>query len=182
MKDIEGVVLRGQDEVVGRVLALYTVVGKAVAGPAIGDVLLERFGAEHFLTPVESSFMAVQEPAPESVPYFSWRYECLHVLLWALRIIDHVGQPSGICDVARIDHTMLELGAEGLRKQAVLRPPSEIVPVLNRVFRAHWAVRDAQIFRKPSPGGIDAEVVYEWHYALNWLVGEVDWDFVQTDT
>ena len=182
MKEITNVVLRRQDEVVDRALALFTVAGKAVAGSAIGSVLLERMGSEPFLTPVESSFMAVQEPAPESVPYFSWRYECLHVLLWALGIIDHVGQPSGICDVAHIDRTMLELGAEGLRKQAALRPPSEIVPVLNRVYRAHWTVRDAQIFRKPSPGGIDAEVVYEWHYALNWLAGDMDWDFVQTDT
>lgn len=34
-------------------------------------------------------------------------------------------------------------------------------------------------------GGVNGEIIYEWHYALNWLVGAdgiTEWDNVTTTT
>ena len=53
----------------------------------------------------------------------------------------------------------------------------------DRIYRYHWAVRDARI-RGESVDGLDAGVVVERHYALNWLIGYLDqaWDDITTDT
>jgi hypothetical protein len=174
--------IRSQDEVVNRALALMVVAGKAVAGNDVGRILMDRFGVQAFMSPLEVEFMADANPEHAARAYFSWRYECLNVLLWALGVVDRLAPPSGICDVDFIDNTMLELEAHGLRKSALLRPPAEIEAAQDRIFNEHWAVRDAQIFNKPIPGGMDPEVVYERHYAINWLAGNEDWDSVSTDT
>jgi len=51
------------------------------------------------------------------------------------------------------------------------------------IYRIHWAVVEAQLHKQPMPAGLNADVVYERHYALNWLTyyGD-DWDNVSTDT
>ena len=51
-------------------------------------------------------------------------------------------------------------------------------------YRYHWAVVDARVNGLEIPSDIDASVVYERHYALNWLVGYSgqEWDDISTDT
>jgi hypothetical protein len=51
------------------------------------------------------------------------------------------------------------------------------------MYRYNWAVTDARINSKPS-ADLEAGVVQERHYALNWLIGymDQDWDDVSTDT
>ena len=51
-------------------------------------------------------------------------------------------------------------------------------------YRAHWAVRQAQMEQADPPGGLIPGVVLERHYALNWLVRFEDapWDEVDTPT
>ena len=48
----------------------------------------------------------------------------------------------------------------------------------------HWAVVDARLRGQDAPSQIEAGIVYERHYALNWLIGYFgqDWDNVKTDT
>lgn len=174
--------IRSQEEVVRRALALIVVAGKAVAGHDVGRILMERSGVAPFLSESEREFMADLDPQPGARAYFSWRYECLHVLLWSVGIVEELGQPTDICDVAFIDRKMVELEARGLRDQARLRPVDELLAAANVLHDEHWAVRDAQIFGKKIPDGLNPEVVYERHYAINWLTGDEDWDEVSTDT
>jgi hypothetical protein len=174
--------IRSQDEVVNRALALMVVAAKAVAGSDVARILMERFGAKAFLSPGEVAFMADPNPEHDARAHFSWRYECLNVLLWSLGIADQLAPPTGICDVDFIDSTMLGLEAHGLRKRALLRSEAEIEAARDRIHNEHWAVRDAQIFDTPIPDGMNPEVVYERHYAINWLAGDEDWDAVSTDT
>ncbi|TLX15784.1 DUF4272 domain-containing protein [Rhizobium sp. MHM7A] len=177
-----GPMLRTQTEVVNRSIALFATAGRAVTNGEIGKALLDRFRAAEFLSPREQSFMSEPEPSPQVLPYFSWRYECLHVLLWALEIFDNLGDPKEICNVRRIDETMVELGPDGLRRRAKLRSHQEIAAMTEKVYGLHWSVRDAELFSKPIPQGLNPEIVYEWHYVLNWLIGTEDWDDVSTDT
>ena len=48
----------------------------------------------------------------------------------------------------------------------------------------HWACVDARLRKEEVGGTLDCSVVYERHYALNWLVDlEGDaWDDVRTNT
>ena len=52
------------------------------------------------------------------------------------------------------------------------------------IYRMHWALRQAQIEGEAPPAGMVWDVVFERHYALNWLIGYMDqpWDEVSTDT
>jgi hypothetical protein len=174
--------IRPQEEVVRRALALMVVAGKAVAGADVGRILMERFGAFPFLSQTEREFMENPDPDNGALAYFSWRYECLHVLLWPLGVIEDLGRPKDICDVAFIDKTMVDLEALGLRERAKLRSAAEILAAQEVIYNSHWGIRDAQIFGKPTPDGLNPDVVYERHYAFNWLAGDEDWDEVSTDT
>lgn len=53
------------------------------------------------------------------------------------------------------------------------------------ILRYDWACVDARIHHRDAPAGLDAGVVQERHYALNWLVGgsdNADWDDVRPHT
>ncbi len=48
----------------------------------------------------------------------------------------------------------------------------------------NWACVDARVKGEELTGGINPSIVYERHYALNWLNchQDADWDHVSTDT
>ncbi|AZR28727.1 hypothetical protein A11M_0100350 [Xanthomonas vasicola pv. vasculorum NCPPB 895] len=58
------------------------------------------------------------------------------------------------------------------------------VPARSPYLRLHWAVRQAGHSGQPVPAGIVPGVVYERHYALNWLLHfeDAEWDEVDTPT
>lgn len=54
---------------------------------------------------------------------------------------------------------------------------------MDLIYRIDWAIVDARLNNKEPPGGFDPGVVFERHYALNWLTRySDDWDDVTTDT
>jgi hypothetical protein len=65
-----------------------------------------------------------------------------------------------------------------------LRSKSEILDASDLFYRLHWATTQAQLDGQPPPGGLDPEVVFEWHYAINWITkyDDLDWDKVTIDT
>ncbi len=67
---------------------------------------------------------------------------------------------------------------------AKLRTATTILDEADLIYRIHWAVVDARLRRSPFPMAVEAGVVYERHYALNWLIGYQgqEWDDVSTDT
>jgi hypothetical protein len=105
-------------------------------------------------------------------------------MLWALGFIDELERPDRICDVQLAVAMLIENGRDGFTAKAELRPQSEILDAADLIYRYHWAVRDAQIHDRQVPADLDAGVVVERHYALNWLIGYKDqeWDDVSTDT
>ena len=52
------------------------------------------------------------------------------------------------------------------------------------IYRCHWAVVEADHHGQEPPGNLYPDVVYERHYALNWLLRFMnqEWDDVSTDT
>lgn len=65
-----------------------------------------------------------------------------------------------------------------------LRPIADILDQADLIYRYYWAVTDARLKGQQSPAGLDRGVIYERHYALNWLIGynEKAWDNITTDT
>ncbi|MBX4867572.1 DUF4272 domain-containing protein [Rhizobium bangladeshense] len=176
---------RNTEVVVQRAVALAIVAVKGETGDhAMGQALIRQFGAKGFFTPKEQAFMDDPDPSDQDQTNFTWRYEGVHVMLWALGIVPELERPDHICDVPFIANTLRELGTDGLMRGAKLRSQNELLDAADLTYRYDWAVVNARLKGEEPPTGLNKGVVHERHYALNWLIGymDQDWDDISTDT
>lgn len=184
IRSSEEVHLRSVEAISRRAIALNLVALKGEGLPQ-GTIqnIFRDFRMKGMLSPHELDFIKLPEPEPEDRKVFTWRYEALFALLWALGYVDDMGYPGRICDVQALVKLMYESGgAEGLQKDAQMRSVAEILDEADRYRRLYWAVYDAQLRTEKPPADLEAGVVYERFYALNWLIqeAEADWDDVPT--
>lgn len=186
IEDESSVKIRHVEEIAWRAIALCIV---AVKGEGLeqDEVLkfIEEYKAEDSFTPKEKEFIYNENPSEKEFVRFSWRYECLWVLLWALSYIEEMERPDHICDVPQSVRIIVESqNAETFIKNAKLQNIGEILDAVDLIYRYDWACVDARIKGNPAPAGLESGVVMERHHALNWLVGylDQDWDNVSTDT
>jgi len=177
--------IRDAKDVARRVLVLHAVAAVGHGGDR-ADIrkLLETEGTWDLVTPNEKILFGEDDPPKQAVIDASWRAEALWALLWALGKVKKLDLPREHCDAKHALGALPKKGEfAGFVESAVLRPKSEILDETDRIYRIHWAVRDAQINGKPIPAGLNGGVVVERHYALNWLTWYADeWDDVTTDT
>ena len=177
--------VRTKEEVAYRALALLTV---AVKGEGLEQPAVERIVGDYGLvsrfTPKERAFFRETAPSQRDRVQFTWRYEAAWTLLWALGYVEKLDKPSGVCDVVWAVRLMKERTAAQFVAGATLRPIADILDQADRIYRYHWAVVEARVNGRASPGGVDPDVTVERHYALNWLIGYMaqDWDDISTDT
>ena len=161
------------------------VAGKGEGAPA---KTLERFAREFDaaakLSPEESAFLQLPSSTDQDRARFSWRYEALYPVLWALGFFEALPPPADSIDPAKLGGVLLSRGAKRFRAEARLRSPCEILDEADLIYRYHWATRNAQLHGQQSPAHLNNDVIMERHQALNWLIGcgELDWDDVSTDT
>jgi Domain of unknown function (DUF4272) len=186
IEDAAAVTVRSAEAVTQRALALMLV---AVKGEGLEDAIVQRvmadYGIAPFLTPMETAFIQNPEPDQQSRVNFCWRYEGLATLLWALGYQAGLAFPDKICDVAGMVTLIRERKSyANLLAGARLRSAQELLDQADLIYRLDWAVVDARLKRLPTPGDMETGVVYERHYALNWLIGHQgeEWDNVRTDT
>ncbi len=145
--------------------------------------LEELYGFSDYLSEEEKAYIEDAAPNPMLHNKFGWRYEDCSVLLWALSLMD-MKEPTEICDASQIGGILWQNDFESLLEQAVLRSKEEILDMQDLVYRYDWACVEARIKKKELPM-LNGEIIYEWHYALNWLTtadGITDWDRVSART
>lgn len=179
---------RSAAEVAGRAMALAAV---AVVAETRGendpmpvatlDTSLPGYAA--FLSPEERAFLAEASSSPEQIAKFSWRYEALALLQWALGWQEQLAFPTDICDVPGVMRAALSHTRQTGHPPS-LRPSAELLDALDLHYRLHWLARDARLKEQPAPHGLEAGVILERHHALNWLVRfeNSDWDDIDTPT
>jgi Domain of unknown function (DUF4272) len=176
---------RTTDEVAYRALALLVVAvkGEGLDQPTV-EKLVKDYGLESHLTPKERAFVRAKAPSQHERVQFAWRYEAAWTLLWALGYVDKLEKPVAICDVPKAVKFMQQRKTQTFIAEAKLRPMTEILDQVDRIYRYHWAVVDARVNGRQAPAKLEPGVTLERHYALNWLVGYMDqaWDDVSTDT
>lgn len=139
-----------------------------------------------FLTPKEIEFL--KNPSDEAKHHETWKCESIWTLFWALEVIPTLVAPNQLADLTRIPEHLYPIGSsvnpyEFIAQQKKVRSTSEILDANDLYYRMHWACKEAKLKDEPllkvHPG-----VVYERHYALNWLIGykNQDWDHVSTNT
>lgn len=188
IEDEGEVKLRSADELCRRLAALWGVVGTAMLRE--NDFFEDYFSIDErrsWLSAEEQGFLFDDAPAEEDYIRFSWRLEALYFLAWCGGLVDRIGLPRSEASAREFLHVFPEDESDpiALRQALRLRPVREILDWSDRLYRLHWAVRDARLHGRPTPAGIEAGAVFEWHYAVNWMTrydDEDDWDEVGTDT
>lgn len=185
------VLLRSKEEIGRRALCLLmiAIVAKAALEGDSYDLNLmaEGLGVEQHLSAAEVAYMmSLFSPNAGEADslQFVWRYESAWTLLWALGHVETLDAPVEICNVDFANSIVFNTDPEDFIKDSKLRPLDEILDQADRIYRYHWAVVNARLQGNEEPAGLMGSVVYERHYALNWLVGHMDqdWDSVSTDT
>lgn len=187
VEDEETAQIRSLEEVAWRAMALCIV---AVKGEGLEQErvleIIEQDKLESAFTPKERKFIFDDNPSERDRVQFSWQYECLWVLLWALSYIEELNRPDQICDVPRaVQITSVDRRPKEFIRDAKLRSANEILDATDLIYRYDWACVDARVNGRIIPKWLECGVVLERHRALNWLVGYADnaeWDDVSTDT
>jgi hypothetical protein len=178
------VAIRNLNEVIERAYALLVIAAK---GEGVEQQHLERVVKEKNIksfSPYEKYIYESKQLDDQERAYATWRYESLYVMLWALGKTSDLKYPAEICDVPAIVELIFQPSREEFSQSAVLRSASEILDELDKTYRMNWACVDARIKNDEIGGGIDSGIIYERHYALNWLTNyqNQEWDNVRTDT
>ena len=144
-----------------------------------------NYKIDEYLSPEENAFLEDDNPLEEDSALFSWRYEAYYVLLWALQFVPELNFPDRICNVEAALSFLLDPAKGDFVKKAKLRSMTEIFDETDLIYRYHWAIIQINMNdpSAPLPGGLNYDVVYERHYALNWLVRykNAKWDEITPD-
>ena len=132
----------------------------------------------------ERAYVTAPHPTEQQRTDANWRYEGLHVLLWALRYVPTLAYPDRMCEVAPNVKIIHDLSEAQFRECAKLRSKKEILNQADLILHLDWACTEAHLKKQPAPGELNSDAVVERHHALNWLIqyGDQEWDDVSTDT
>ncbi len=136
-------------------------------------------------SPQERLLLQSKKPTNRQLISASWQVEALQVLLWALRLVPSMEGGKTRAERSRLQALVPYLGrTSAFIANSKLRSEDDIYEMKERVYDAHWRVRDAQTKGKVLPQDIDPEVLVERHRGINWLMGYCaqSWDDVTTDT
>ena len=177
--------LRSRMKIVNRAYALMIIAIKGEGGvsPEQLQKPIEEKSINAF-SPKEQSILNTNELSDQEKSYATWRYESLYTLLWALNIFSELKSPNEICDVPAVVSAIIKPSKTDFINSCKLRSKEEILDELDKIYRMNWACVDARIKGEAVGGNINPSVIYERHYALNWLTNyrDQEWDQVSTDT
>ena len=186
--------LRTAEEIVDRLAAIFACAVKAQAYTSPHDVnapaawslnavkrLDGQYGVNRLFTGKEAEYIVRSQESQHST--YLLRFESCAVLLWALKLY-HLDWPSERANVDDIMRVIRDADTEMLLRIAKPRALGEILNMHDLVSRLHsLCVREGDEALQESK--VDYDVVYERHYALNWLLavdGISDWDMVVPKT
>ena len=177
--------LKTKDEVVDRAIALcYLELKSESAEKSLLSDFDKKYSVMSKLTPLEKSFALNEKPTEQEMVNANWRAESFHLLLWSLGYIDTLNYPSELCNIGDTAGILFSKTEQKFREKATLRSKAEILDQADLILRYNWACVSARIQNQQAPGGLNPSVVYERHYALNWLIcfQNQEWDNVTTNT
>lgn len=177
--------LRSTEEVAERALAL-NLISRRADGESRSwfNQKVEQYKLTDVITEQETIFNEDNKPPDYITIMFSGRMEAYWCLLWALSFIDNLSRPDNFANIERANQIIDSRSHAQFLLDAQLRPKAAILDALDLHFRYHWAIVDAELYGNKPPTGLIPDVVYQRHYALNWLldIHGQEWDAVTTDT
>lgn len=175
-------VRRTKRQVCGRAAALLTVslysecllserMTPSEAGVFVQDIA-GRFRAEEFFSPSEKAYLRDGCPDQRTQIQFSWQYENLYVMEWALGLFERLDWPETICSVEECVAKIRKFRSlEEFESRVSLRPERELLDAADLYCRLHWACRDAAVNGYPLPEKVLSEAAAERRRGLCWAAG-----------
>ncbi|MDO6490982.1 MULTISPECIES: DUF4272 domain-containing protein [unclassified Cellulophaga] len=184
----DSVEIRSAKEIAERVTILAVTNFVAFNSMSGSDALeyISKYNLIDLVTPKELDFL--QNPTEDKKSQETWKCECIWVLFWALDKTTEIGFPNALADLNNIPTEQYPVGKDKdpwnfINAQTSVKSTAEILNANDLYYRLDWACVDARInglqIEEVHPG-----VVYERHYALNWLINynNAQWDDVSCDT
>lgn len=184
VEDDSEVSIRSKKEISDRIHCLLVM---AVRGEGLDlEKINQVIGGKKIdtLTAKEKDILSKEELDGNEKAYATWRYESLNTLLWAAGILPNHVYPSEICNVQEVVGAIMNKKRSEFDETIKVRSKKEILDALDLIYRMNWACVNARIKGEEPSGNLNGSVVYERHYALNWLTNHMgqEWDDVQTHT
>lgn len=183
----EDTTIRSATEIAQRVVILDRLAQVAFGNLAPKEAFDMLFAHQlwDLTTPMEKAFLV--DPTEDDKFRMSWRVECIWMLMWALGAAEEIGSPAEPASLDNLDATAYPVPGrdpnEFIGAAKVMRSKAEILDVSDLYYRLDWARADAHLAGRKAPN-LDGSVVYERHYAVNWLTNYMDqeWDDITCDT
>ncbi len=185
--DEERVFPRGIKETIERAAALAAtaLIAKAytslsgLSPAAFGSALINRYdrlyGVKLCFTPKEAKYL--RDPSSGKHSENALKIEAAATLLWAIGMCE-LGWPDKGADAEQLNAILKSRDLRTVCATARTRDKSELLDMYDLTTRLHaLCVRASAEEIKQT--GLDPDIIYERHYALNWLLGVGDfssWD------
>lgn len=137
------------------------------------------------VSPDEKEIFLKEDLAEQDHINISWRSEAIWLLLWTINKVSQLKFPSEQVEIREIIKRIPEFSCNPgeFIEKATIRPTTEILDTLDLTYRLHWAVRNADLNKIPSPKNLNLSIITERHYAINWVTYYAkEWDKITTDT
>lgn len=176
--------VRDGKDVVARLLCLYAVVA-ASYGMArnLTRQWLEKEGLFQSLTPFEENYLNAN-PSSKADNLIQWSVESVWAFAWACGYHDNLDFSDSCADdfIQMLPDLNSQESVDTFSAQAEIRSKPEIEEALDLAYCIHWSVREAQRENRKPPGNVPPNVIEQRRKALEWLLGDVEWDDVTLDT
>jgi hypothetical protein len=180
--------LRGVKEIAERatLLALTNMVAFNNISGKEAIEYLAKYNLLKLATAQEIDFL--KEPNEENKNRETWKCEGIWVLMWALNIVEDLSFPDQMADLNKIPYLKYPIGKDKdpntfINSPFTIKSKAEILNAADLYYRIDWACVDARLNHQKMANAHPG-VVYERHYALNWLINYMNqsWDDVSCDT
>lgn len=181
----ENVNFRTLEEICQRILAIITIAFKAEGSPEAFEIFKKKFKPEKYFTQKENYFLELKKTSTIINSQFTWKYECVYIFLWSLGYIKELGEPTKPCSAEKLVEIVMSFeNIDDFISKSKLKEKAEILDKIDLIYRYDWACVHKKVDNKTEIDNLNAEVVFEWHFAFNWLTrfDNEDWDNVTTPT
>lgn len=130
----------------------------------------------------EKNFLKLPQEASRYIAtQLSWRIEGAYILLWTLGYIDFKTLPKTQKNLEVIEPFFKNdrFYEEVPTENAQLRNKKNIFDLYETITELHREIKQAKKCEKEIPHDYHPSLVYEWHYALEWLrCPKIKWDHI----
>jgi hypothetical protein len=167
---IEEVFVRSAPEVALRAQVLWVCALRGEGLPSDSAVeMLTRVGLWDAATAKEQTFLKALSPSQEELSGYTWGYESLWILLWALGHVPTLYSPTTVSDVGFASRLLSETPVNAFVERASLRSTSDLLDEADFHHRLFASAQAAARQGQSIPAGLHSDVLIERQRAFRWL-------------